>query len=76
MDDDKLQCPSCPYTGDESVFDCLGACDGNVFCPQCHTEFSSNTGKIHKPNWCCLDVIGEERKKHILDKYKAGELYL
>jgi len=66
-----MKCQSCKWTGGLIDCDCAGACDGCVFCPACGAEFSSITGRLHKANWCCLDVIGEEWKKTVMGKYRA-----
>lgn len=35
----------CEFVGMEEC-DCIGACDGNVFCGHCGTEIESDTGEV------------------------------
>ena len=46
-DDDHVRCPKCGHVGDWDDYDCLGACNGNVFCNACGAEFDTVTGEIH-----------------------------
>ncbi len=40
-------CPVCLFAGDNDDFDCLGADEGNLFCPACCTEFDpSNSPSV------------------------------
>ena len=42
-----ITCPECGCEGEEEEFDCIGACNNNVFCHACHTEFDPDTGEAH-----------------------------
>jgi len=54
MNDQKtLTCPKCGHQDDEEQWDCLGACNDNVFCRRCHCEFDPETGAIHR---CQVDA--------------------
>ena len=44
---ETIACPRCGYEGELDNFDVGGACDGQVFCPQCHQEFDSVTRDKH-----------------------------
>lgn len=46
----QITCPACGKTDDLNGFDCLGACDDNLFCTRCHSEFDPDTGIVHECN--------------------------
>jgi hypothetical protein len=46
--DGIIACPKCGHEDDIEGFDCLGACNDNLFCVRCHCEFDPETGLIHK----------------------------
>lgn len=49
FDDDPLgKCPGCGYQDVIEHFDTIGACDDQIFCPRCHTEFNFDTGIKHE----------------------------
>jgi len=59
IDDDPINhqsnlamCPECDYAGPLDAFECVGACGGNLFCPECACEFEPASGKIHLPENC------------------------
>ena len=41
-----LKCGNCGFLDSYDVFDVLGACPGNVFCIECHSEIDSSTGVV------------------------------
>lgn len=43
------KCPECGLLGPLTDFDCLGACVGQVLCPECSCEFDFDTGLRHQP---------------------------
>ena len=44
------KCPRCGRRARPDAWDVIGACDDNVFCQLCHTEFDPATGRIHRCN--------------------------
>ncbi len=51
MEDDVirlLRCPTCGRAAGEDDWDCIGACNNNVFCRLCHCEFDPDTGQVHQ----------------------------
>jgi hypothetical protein len=43
-DNESLTCLHCFSSHRIDAFDVVGACDGNVFCPDCNCEIESDTG--------------------------------
>lgn len=50
-EDQSFTCPGCQKTVTFDDADVLGACEGNVFCPDCSTEVEPTTGL---PGVLCL----------------------
>ena len=45
-----LQCPSCGFFNALADWDQMGACEGNVICPDCAAEVDMQTGERAE---CC-----------------------
>lgn len=61
--DEVLTCPLCGFQSDDlDDWDCIGACNDNLFCQQCHCEFDPDSGKVHK---CSKDaaLAASERER-------------
>jgi len=50
---EDLACQQCGFTDHINAYDDLGACDGCVFCPQCHCEIDSSSGELAEPCGKC-----------------------
>ena len=50
-----IVCPKCAaqYATVDDL-DCIGACNDNLFCTQCHCEFDPETSEIHE---CDTDTM-------------------
>jgi len=56
-----IRCPACNQDNELDAMDCLGACDGYVFCGRCNTEFDHETLKEHDSRRC--DGCKETRRQ-------------
>lgn len=63
MTTDAITCPSCgkTETDNHGGWDVLGACEGNVFCTDCHCEFDPDTGTIHRCEFA--DDLDDSRRR-------------
>lgn len=64
-----MRCPNCGKSGDEDDFDVLGACNDNVFCTDCHTEFDPDTGNLDRCDTGARDAA-HDRESGIVCKGK------
>ena len=60
-----IKCPACKKDNELQEMDCLGACDGYVFCGYCVTEFDPETLKKHDARRCDGRKESRRQAKHV-----------
>lgn len=63
MNEPVLRCLNCDNLEYDAAYDVMGACEGNVFCPNCQCEINGETGAVHylhhddtKVQMCCVNT--------------------